>query len=191
VDAIPFPAARPFEVWFVPTEGTGLRLETPLRIGTPHATFEIARQHVERAARDLPAYGFAAGRVLVIWNGTSVQVLHTAYVHAAGDGRCALAVNGPPQRDLIRVVLEDLDHLTSRTEPGQAAPPAWIARFHAVLHAMDDSEIVQRYRLDGLYCVTMEDLRRRVQGLLRLGEQPVPAVSLVPITVGASQTIAG
>jgi hypothetical protein len=190
VDAIPFPATRPFEVWFVPSEGAALRLETPLRIGAPHATFEIARQYAERAVRDLPAYGFAAGRVLVIWNGTSVQVLHTVSVQAAGDGRCALAVIGPPQRDLIRVVLEDLGHLTTQAESAQAAPPAWIARFHEVLHLVSDPEVAQRYRLDGLFCVTVEDLRRRVHSVLRREEQPAPAVTQSPVAVGA-QPFAG
>ena len=191
MDAIPVPATRRFEVWFVPLDGAASRLETPLRIGAPHAAFETARQRAERAATDLPAYGFAGGRVLVIWNGTSVQVLHTAYVHAAGEGRCALAVSGPPQQDLIRVVLEDLGHLTAQAESTQAAPTTWIARFHAVLHAMDDPEIVQRYRLNGLYCITVEDLRRRVHGVLRRDEQPAPAVTQAPIALGAPQPFAG
>ncbi|MFN8663123.1 MAG: hypothetical protein U0075_14645 [Thermomicrobiales bacterium] len=184
MDLVPFPALRPYGVWFLPDN------RTPLRIGSPMGSYDDACQLAQDAARDLPAYGIRQGLVSVMWSASNLQILNTFAIPTVTDtpehpAQAALA--GAPRPEILRLALEDLRHLTSLEEPRRAAPFEWIHRVHAVLQGAASPARQRQYRLDGLYGVTMEDLHRYVSGALRNFDHLVAASALATSPAGEDQ----
>ena len=184
MDLVPFPALRPYGVWFLPDN------RTPLRIGSPMGSYDDACQLAQDAARDLPAYGIRQGLVSVMWSASNLQILNTFAIPTVTDtpehpAQAALA--GAPRPEILRLALEDLRHLTSLEEPRRAAPYEWIQRMHTVLQGVTSPAGQRQYRLDGLYGVTMEDLHRYVSGALRNFDHLVAANALATSPAGEDQ----
>jgi hypothetical protein len=168
VEIAPFPALRPYDVWFLPRD------RTPLRIGQPMPNYDDACRLAQEAVQDLPAYGICHGFVLVVWNASHLKILNTfplVSFTSVPDQPPLATRTGMPRQEVVRLVLEDLRHLTSEADPSQAAPREWIDRLHAALRVIAAPTSQRRYRLDGLCGVTMEDLHRNVSAVLRHFEQ--------------------
>lgn len=164
MNLVPFPALRPFEVWFLPHD------RTPLAIGQPLLRYDEACELAQEAARDLPTFGIRHSYVLVVWSASNLQILNPFPISSAthvSDHLQLATLAGRPRQEVVRLILEDLRLLTSEADPFRAAPHEWIDRWHALLRVISTPTSQRRYRLDGLWGVTMEDLFRNVSGVLR------------------------
>jgi hypothetical protein len=168
VDPVPFPAVRPFEVWFVPDDGVALPERVPLRVGQRLLHYDDAVALADTVARELPAYGLHHGHVLVTWSSSILKVLNTVRVTTSLSDFSTRPVRtrfDVPHRETIYLVLEDLQQLTRQSDPSEEAPPEWVERLHAVLRVIASSEDQVRFRLGGGQRVTMDVLHRRVAGV--------------------------
>lgn len=186
MDVVPFPTTRHYELWYLPND------RTPLRIGEPLHTYEDAIALAEVAARDLPTFGIRHGHILVVWSGSNLKILRTIHLSSAASapGLAALAATSRgPRPEVVRLVLEDLRQLASEADSLQAAPREWIDRLHAVLRIIAGPRVQRQYRLDGLYGVTVEDLHRRVSGMLRNYDQLMATNVPLTQTAGGEQPL--
>ncbi len=185
MNMVPFPAISHYEVWFLPSD------RTPLRIGRPLLRYDDACELAQDAARDLPTYGICHGYVLVVWSGSNLKILNTFPFSSASapDHFSLAALTAGPRQEVVRLVLEDLRHLTAEADPLRSAPREWIDRFHTALRVIATPESQRQYRLDGLYGVTMEDLHRYVSGVLRHFEELAVASMPMAHPAGEDQSL--
>ena len=66
-----------------------------------------------------------------------------------------------------RAVVENLREATQAADPNLLAPVDWIKRFTTVIRSIAPRDVQHRYRLDGFQGVTMGQLHRNVEALLR------------------------
>ena len=174
MDPVPFPAVRPFEVWYVPEDDEILPERVPLRVGQRLLHYDESVDLANAVARELPSYGLHQGLVLVVWSSSGLKVLNTICVPPSEietGTRWITTVSGAPHTETVRLVLEDLRQLTGRSNSAAIAPDAWIERLHAVLRVIAGPEDQMRFRLDGMQGITMELLHRRVSGVLYLADR--------------------
>lgn len=169
MNPVPFTAVRPFEVWFKPDDGVRLPARVPLRIGERLLHYDDAMILAEASAQELPGYGIHTGSVLVLWSSSVLKVLNVLTVPPAlidAQTRSMTMAVATPRPEVVRLVLQDVQQLTSLSDPLQPAPAAWIERLHAVLRVIASPDDQVRFRLDGQQTVSMEALYRRVSGVL-------------------------
>ena len=65
-----------------------------------------------------------------------------------------------------RTTLEEIQAATQAADPGAPAPADWIKRLHEAARVVAARDVQHRYRVDGLFGVTMRQLSRRVTALL-------------------------